>query len=238
MTMRSRKVVAIRHVPFEDLGTFEQPLRERGFDINYVDAGLNKIGDETIYDADLLIVLGGPIGVNDTANYPFLVDEAHTIRAWLDYHLPILGICLGAQLIARALGAEVRPIARPEIGFEHLALTKDGQASVLSDLEDTPVLHWHAEAFDLPAGATRLASTRGCANQAFSLGPNVLALQPHLEANPVEIERWLIGHAHELAANRVEVDQIRRDAEVHGRALARTGHTVLGRWLDQVESPF
>jgi GMP synthase (glutamine-hydrolysing) len=231
--MVMRTAVVVRHVPFEHLGVLAGVLAERGYTIHYLEAGLDPVNQDAVRDADLLIVLGGPIGVGDVATYPFLAGEIATTRTWIESGRPVLGICLGAQIIAAALGAPVGPArGGVEIGYAPLRLTPDGRASVLGALGATPVLHWHGDEFQIPDGATRLAETPGFPNQAFSHGPNVLALQFHLEADHTRLEQWLIGHAHELAANRIDVAALRADARRHGPALERIGRSVLAAFLE------
>jgi GMP synthase (glutamine-hydrolysing) len=226
--------VAIRHVPFEDLGVLEPLLVSRGHDIHHLNAGVDDVTDRAVEDADLLVVLGGPIGVNDEAAYPFLADELRVIERRLELGRPMLGVCLGAQLIAHAAGATVRSTGRQEIGYSPLTLTASGEASALASLGPTPVLHWHGDEFSIPSGAASLAATPGFPNQAFSLGSSVLALQFHLEADHRQIERWLIGHAHELATAGIDPAGIRSDAAEHGLALAAAATRVFDSWLGQV----
>src|SRR5690606_25326731 len=133
--------------------------------------------------ADLLVVLGGPIGVYQTDRYPFLAEEKAAIAARLGQDKPTLGICLGAQLMAEALGAPVAPTGKVEIGYGELTLTEDGRASPLRHIAAIPVLHWHGDQFAIPEGASRLAETQEFPNQAFSRGPRILGLQFHLEAD-------------------------------------------------------
>lgn len=228
------RAVAIRHVSFENLGLLGPLLAERGYIISYRDAGIDPITPAIALDAELLVVLGGPIGVHEVGEYPFLEQEQRAIAARLEAGLPTLGICLGAQLIADALGADVKATGRKEIGYGSLTLTTQGRSSVLAPLEGIPVLHWHGDAFTIPAGAERLAETPGYPNQAFSFGHQVLGLQFHLEADHTQIERWLIGHACELAGAGVEPTRIRRDARTHGPALAEAATRVLNAWLDQI----
>ncbi len=232
--MRSPRAHAIRHVPFEDLGLLGPLLARHGYETSYHDAGIEPITSQTTLEPELLILLGGPIGVYETDEYPFLTAEKQAIVARLAKGRPTLGICLGAQLIADALGAKVTSTGRKEIGYAPLTLTVEGRASILAPLENVPVLHWHGDEFAIPANASRLAQTPGFPNQAFSAGRNVLGLQFHLEADHTQIERWLIGHAHELATSGVSPSRIRDDARRHGPALAEAATQVLDDWLNQL----
>ena len=149
--------------------------------------------------ADLLVVLGGPIGAYEEELYPFLADELRVIERRLAAGRPVLGICLGSQLMARALGARVYPGTGKEIGWAPLQLTAAGRDSCLAPLGGgAPVLHWHGDTFDLPKGASLLASTPRYKNQAFAWQRHGLALQCHIEATAAGLERWYIGHACEI----------------------------------------
>ncbi|MDO5618494.1 glutamine amidotransferase [Kocuria sp.] len=227
--------VAIRHVAFEDLGSLETVLGKRGYAVRYLDAGVDPLEPHTVMDADLLVVLGGPVGAYDMDSYPFLVQERSVLAARLSANRPTLGICLGAQLMAHALGAEVTAAPHQEIGYAPVDLTEEGSESVLAQLQETPVLHWHGDQFEIPLGATRLAETRGFPNQAFQLGPNVLGLQFHLEADYRRIEQWLIGHAVELSGAGVPPEVIRYEAAHHGPALERAMQATVNAWLDGLQ---
>jgi GMP synthase (glutamine-hydrolysing) len=230
----SQTALAVRHVPFEDLGTLAPLLTERGYSIRYLDAGIDPIDPQVLSSAELAIILGGPIGVYDTDRYPFLAQERAAIAARLALTKPTLGICLGAQLMAQALGAEVRSTGRVEIGFGLVQLTEPGRSSVLAALESTPVLHWHGDQFEVPPGAIRLAQTDGFPNQAFALGTRILGLQFHLETEPTQIERWLIGHAHELATHELDPRILRHEAVQFGPRLTQVAGQVFRAWLDQL----
>ncbi|MCC6946557.1 MAG: glutamine amidotransferase [Bradyrhizobiaceae bacterium] len=225
--------VAIRHVAFEDLGLLQSVLAARGFSVRYLEAGIDALTPDLLTAPELVVVLGGPIGVYEEGQYPFLQPEIAAVRARLQAGKPTLGICLGAQLMAKALGAEVAPGPAKEIGWSGLTLTEDGKQSVLAPFAWTPVLHWHGDNFALPEGATRLASTAACPNQAFSIGRSILGLQFHIEADPARIEQWLVGHTVELGKAGVDPREIRRQAVELGPLTAKAGREVLDNWLQQ-----
>lgn len=229
-----RTAVAVRHVPFEDLGILAPLLAERGYEITLLDAGIDELDAHTVSGADLLIVLGGPIGVYDDDRYPFLRSSKAAVAARLDSGGATLGVCLGAQLLAESLGAAVRPTGAVEIGFGPLTLTPEGRESVLAPLDGEPVLHWHGDEFAIPAGAQSLAHTPGVPHQAFAVG-RTLGLQFHLEADHRAIERWLIGHAHELNHHGIDPRGIREQARTLGPRLETLATRVLTDWLDAVE---
>jgi len=233
----NREVLAIRHVHFEDLGSFEKVLGERGLPVRYLDVGFARIHAPNPVAASLLVVLGGPINACDDARYPTLAPLAAMIEKRIAAGLPTLGICLGAQLIARVLGARVYPASRPEIGWTPLTLTSGGYASPLRHVDGarTSMLHWHGDTFDLPHGATHLASTRACENQAFSWGDHVLALQCHPEIRAERFEPWLIGHAAELASANVDVNALRSDTARLAPALEAAAGRAFGAWLDRLD---
>lgn len=225
-------VVVLRHVTFEDLGVIGDVLGERGMGARVLEVGVDALDVGEVADSDLAVVLGGPIGVGDRERYPFLVEEQEAVRARLEVSGPTLGVCLGAQLMAAALGAEVSPTGRHEIGWAPLGLTAEGRDSVLAPLEGLPVLHWHGDQFAIPRGARRLAETPGFPNQAFDLGPRVLGLQFHLEVRPERIESWLVGHAVELAAAGVDPRDLREQARTVGVQLPETAREIVRAWVE------
>jgi GMP synthase (glutamine-hydrolysing) len=225
----AKSVLALRHVAFEDLGGFEAPLREAGYVIDYCDMGLDD--PFSAGEPDILVILGAPIGAHEENLYPFLQDEIRLIAARLAADKPVLGICLGAQLMARALGAPVYPGRAKEIGFKPLTLTPEGEG-LLGPLKNMPVLHWHGDTFDLPSGAVRLAATDVCDQQAFAYGRRGLGFQFHPEAQEQGFERWLIGHAGEIAATPgISVSGLRAQMSRHGMMARNAGRAVLANWL-------
>jgi GMP synthase (glutamine-hydrolysing) len=231
-----KTAVALRHVHFEDLGTLELLLVERGYRIAYRDMGAVTGRTPNVESADLLVVLGAPIGAGDEQMYPFLKSEIKWIEQRLAARRPLLGICLGAQLMARVLGASVLPMTRKEIGFSPVELTAAGKQSPLRSLpRDVSVLHWHGDQFAIPAEAENLARTATCPHQAFAVGDFALGLQFHLEADADRLEPWYIGHAGELSAARISPVALRAQAKEHGVRLKAAATKVFGSWLDQFE---
>jgi len=230
----TKRAYAIRHVPFEDLGLLEALLQQRGYEVHMVDAPVADLCDPALDTADLLILLGGPIGAYDEELYPFLAAERALAEKRLTAGQPILGICLGAQIMALALGAKVVPGPHKEIGFAPLTLTSEGAVSCLAPLAEDggAVLHWHGDRFEVPKGAARLAFSDLTPNQAFSIGKHGLALQFHGEARLASFEYWLVGHACELAGAGISPAALRSDAARIFPSLEERGLRALGRWLD------
>ena len=226
-----KQAAVLRHVGFEDLGSFGSVLDEMGYAVRYIDAATEQPAGIESAGTDLLVVLGGPIGVYQEKEYPFLTEEIRLVRQRLESDLPTLGICLGSQIIAAALGARVYPGGRSEIGWSPLSLPPAGLSSPLRHLEEIPVLHWHGDTFDLPENATLLASTAIYPHQAFSVGPRILALQFHPEVTPLGLERWYVGHCCEIGGKNLSVPALRRDAEYFSPTLVPAAADVLREWI-------
>ncbi len=232
-----KTALAIRHVAFEDLGTFESVLREQDYEIQYTDAGVDDLGAIDPLAADLVALLGGPIGAYEGDVYPFLRDELRLAEKRLAADRPMIGICLGAQLIARALGARVYPGPQKEIGWSPLTVNEAGMSTAVRHLAGpaTNMLHWHGDTFDLPVGATFWASSALFENQIFSWGTKTLAFQCHPEIEVSSMERWFIGHACELAAAKISVNHLREQTRKFGPSLEIAGSRCLRDWLDSVK---
>ena len=186
------KVHVCQHAPFEGLGSIEAWLEGRGMAVGYTRL---FAGDPlpAVDAIDMLIAMGGPMSVNDEADLPWLKAEKQLVRDAVTKGLPVLGVCLGAQLIANALGARVYRHAVKEIGWFPVQAVAVPAAETFRFPLETLVFHWHGETFDLPPGAVRLARSEGCENQAFQIGARVLALQFHLETTP-ETARSMVEH--------------------------------------------
>jgi GMP synthase (glutamine-hydrolysing) len=231
-----RSAVALRHVAFEDLGLLAPILAAAGWRCAYREAPTDDLADSAIEEADLLIVLGGPIGVYEIDAYPFVAQEIAMLERRLPRNRPTLGICLGSQLMAKALGARVYPGGVKEIGWGGVTLTEAGMRSCLAPLADAgaSVLHWHGDTFDLPADATRLAGTAAYENQAFVYGGSGLALQFHLEVDPRQLEAWFVGHAAELSAAGLSVPTLRVATAAVAARLAPQAERIFGDWLRRI----
>jgi GMP synthase (glutamine-hydrolysing) len=229
----------LSHVAFEDLGSLEAPLRERGFAIETVDVATARFPLPQAERCDLLVVLGGPIGVYDQREYPFLTGEIACIAARLAARRPVLGICLGAQLMAAALGARVYPGAHgAEIGWSPIeaapgpADSPEWFAPLLAP--GLAVFHWHGDTFDLPPGASHLAKTELYMNQSFSIDNFALGLQFHPEVTEAGLERWYVGHAYELHYAGISPTRLRADAQRYAPALQEAAGRFWSLWLDSI----
>lgn len=234
-----KNATIIRHIAFEDLGSLGDVLEEQNYAVKYIEAGSDNIADIDPLKTDLLIILGGPIGAYDEQDYPFITDELRLLKLRLNADLPTIGICLGAQLMARALGAKVYPGHTKEIGWSPIELSQAGKDSPLIHLatDYAAVLHWHGDTFDLPAGATHLASSFQYQNQAFSFGKAALALQFHPEVTTRGLERWWIGHACEIGSTAgVTIRNLRIDTAIYSCALENKARKFWHEWLLKVES--
>jgi GMP synthase - Glutamine amidotransferase domain len=187
------KVLVCQHVGYEILGTLNPLFKSEGFRLRYVNFGRFPQEQPRMKGYNGLVLLGGPMNVDQIEHHPHLQHEVDMIREAVDLGMPVLGICLGSQLIARALGAEVKPNPKKEIGWHEVRLTEAGTSDpVLRHFQASErIFHWHGDTFDIPAGATHLAESAGCRNQAFRFGEKIYGLQFHLEVDEPLIERWL-----------------------------------------------
>jgi GMP synthase-like glutamine amidotransferase len=181
------RACVFQHIQFEDLGCIEPWLITH----RYTVATTRFFAGDAIPDidtVDFLIILGGPMSINDEHIFPWLIEEKHFTKKMMERKKPVLGICLGAQIIASALGAAVYPNREKEIGwFSIQAAQQSPDKDIFRFPDSILVFHWHGETFDLPAGAVRLAQNAACTNQAFQIGEHAIGLQFHLEMLPRNI---------------------------------------------------
>ena len=230
-------VYALQHVAAEPLGIIGEVLEASGIGAEYIQvfAGEAVPGDMTA--AAGLVVMGGPMGVYEQAEYPFLSQEIRLIEAALEAEKPVLGVCLGSQLLASALGAEVKKGDDKEIGWFPVALTEAACADGLfSEVERSfTAYHWHGDMFDLPGGAVSLASSARTQCQAFVYGVRSYGLLFHLEATRKIVEDMVRGFAGELDEEKIEGAQIIAQTREYLPQLQRIGTPVFQRWASLVE---
>jgi GMP synthase (glutamine-hydrolysing) len=220
-------VLAFRHIPFEGLGSIADSLEACGAECRIIDPFDGNSALPDLSGASGLIFMGGPMSVNDDLSW--LRQEEIVIRQAAERGIPVLGVCLGAQLIAKALGARVYRNRVKEIGWFDIDYTGAAQQDALFRglPSPEPVFHWHGETFDLPAGSELLASSEGCAHQAFRCGAGIYGLQFHLEVTPDMIADWCAQDA-----NCGDVRELAEPIDPHRHAarMAELSRTVFGRW--------
>lgn len=229
--MPMKSALVIRHAPYEGLAAFREPIEQAGYRISYADAGTDGFDALDLLVPDLLVLMGGPMGVYETERHPWITHELARLAVRIAADRPTLGVCLGSQMMAAAMGARVYKGPVKEVGFAPIALTDAGRKSSLAHVGETPILHWHGDSFDLPEGVTLLASTPHYAHQAFARGANILALQCHPEADGEGLEDWLVRADRYLAAAGTDAATIRADAARLGPAAGRKGAAVMKDWL-------
>ena len=233
--------LVLRHVEQEHIGTMAKVLDAAGMKYHYVDVFRGEPVPEKIFGSFGsfgfcgLIIMGGPMGVYEADRYPFLREEQRLIRQAAELSFPVLGICLGSQLVAGAIGARVYPGHKKEIGWYPVEVTAPADELAAGLPSRFMAFHWHGDTFDLPAGATRLFRSDLYENQGFRWGKNILALQFHLEISPEMVEEWLEdgGCQQELAAlPEIDPETIRQHTALWCGELEDLGRRVFGRFLE------
>jgi GMP synthase (glutamine-hydrolysing) len=239
--MARPKILVFQHVPFEPLGTLDPLLKNAGFRIRYVNFARDPGQVPSLDGYSALIVLGGPMNVDQTDDFPNLATEISLIQDALDRGISVLGICLGAQLLARALGSTVKSDHAREIGWCDVNLTAEGSDDpVLSAFSARQqVFQWHEDAIGLPAGAVHLASSEACEVQVFRFGESAYGFQFHLEVDHSLIERWLDRAGYqpllEEMAGTIDPEQIRERTNGSIEPLMRLSDQTFSRWIERFD---
>jgi len=237
------RLLVFQHVAVEPLGTLDALIRARGHRIRFHNFERHPHAEPQVDRYRGLIVLGGPMNVEDQDRRPHLKTELRAIERALEQGKPVLGICLGAQLLAHVLGAPVQRHSQAEMGWYDVHMSTEGRRDPVLGAagERLPVFQWHSYSYDLPSGATHLARTETCEQQAFRFGSNAYGFQFHLEADVDVIERWLALPAFraELAAARLPTDEqaIRAETEKLVAATRSSADAVFNKFLDLVGRP-
>lgn len=227
-----RSALVIRHALHEDLAGYREPIEAAGYAIET--AGVDDPGWTQLDFArpDLLVLLGGPMGVYEQDKHPWIAGELRQIARRLAAARPTLGVCFGSQMLAAALGANVYRGPVNEVGFEPLTIADTPAAAPLRHLAGVPVLHWHGDTFDLPAHAELLASTARYRHQAFGVGRHALALQFHAEMGlDPQFHVWTARGSRFIAAAGTTVEQLTVDHARFGAQVVAAGRAMLSDWL-------
>lgn len=237
------KVLVCQHVAYEILGTLNPLLKEHGFRIRYVNFDRHPQSHPQLEGYDALVILGGPMNLDQRHEYRHLSHEIDMIGTALEQDIPVLGICLGAQLIAAALGATIRRNPVKEIGWYDLCLTEPGKRDpVLAPLKECQkIFQWHGDTFEIPKDAVHLAKTTDCPHQAFRYGDKVYAFQFHPEVDEAMIHRWLKvpRHVREMAAlnGQIDPEQIRTDTSLHIAKMTQVSTRIFGAFIKLIGAP-
>ena len=216
-----RKVIVFQHVAHEILGTLNPLLKQQGFRVRYINFEREPDAAPSLDKYNGLIVLGGYMGVYEAEAYKHIKVEMALIEQALKRNIPVLGICLGAQMLAHALGADVRKSRDKEIGWCDVEVTKSGTSDPLFEhfQKTEKIFQLHGDTFDIPKGAEHLATSKICPSQAFRYGEKAYGLQFHLEVDQAMIQRWLKVPANlkelQESSGQLTADQILADTETY-----------------------
>ncbi len=236
------KIMVMQHVPYEPLGLLDPMLRAQRHRIRYVNFSRDPYIQPNLDNYDALIVLGGPMNVDELDKYPYLVTEIELIQRALASNKPVLGICLGSQLLAAALGAKVYPATVKEIGWYDLALTGSGTEDPLFQhwQPQERIFQWHGHTFDLPDQVTHLITGKNCPNQAFKYNDNAYGLQFHIEVTDDLIKRWLYVSQHQDDFDQTDPEKhkttIIEQTQQHIERSLNLGEQVFSAFMDLLPS--
>ncbi|MGN6743118.1 MAG: glutamine amidotransferase [Amnibacterium sp.] len=231
-----RTAVVLQHDPTIHLGNIRPVLEEHGYALRIVDVTTEDVDAIDPAEADLVVVLGGEMGAYETEAYPFLAAEQRLLRARLEAARPTLGVCLGAQLMAGALGERVYKGGTTAIGYRPVEPTEAGAGSPVRHFAGVPVAQWHGDTFELPDGATLLASSADYRNEAFAIGRHALAVQFHPELTDEMHERWVQDGYNELDEHAIDPDALRRERERYSARMQEASRAAFAEWLDGLEA--
>ena len=227
-------VLVLKHLSCEPPGLIGEALAARGLRFRMIESPLGEPVPIAPAGHAALVVTGGPMGVCDGDRCPFLRAEAALIERFLQARLPVLGVCLGNQLLAHVLGSEVTPGPKKELGWLPIHSTPEGNADPLFRHvgESLTVTHWHGDRFDLPSGAVHLASSELTPIQAFRYGRSAYGVLCHLELTEEILAEWRAAFAEEAGAEGYDVHRLTGEVAVHLAAAQRVAQAMLGAWAD------
>lgn len=233
-----QSVWVLQHTPSETLGTIEDALRGHGIGFEYIETHAGRPVPAEMAGKAGLIVMGGPMGVYEEAQYPFLRDEMHLIESALSAGTPVLGVCLGSQLLAAVLGADVRKGKRKELGWHAVTLTESAERDPLFAGLGSEIwpFHWHGDVFSLPRKAVSLGSSEWTPCQAFRFGEKAHGILFHLEVTQEQISGMLSAFGEELREAGGDAGKITAEISLRLPALKEVAGEVFGRWALKLAS--
>ncbi|WP_158861930.1 glutamine amidotransferase [Leifsonia sp. AG29] len=230
----TRTALILQHDPSIHVGNIGPTLEAHGYELRVVDVTTEDVSAIDPAEAELVVVLGGEMGAYQTEEYPFLAAEQQLIRSRIDAERPTLGVCLGAQLMAGALGERVYRGDTMQIGFRRVEPTEAGADSPLRHFAGVPVVEWHGDTFELPERAVRLASSSDYSNEAFAIGDFALAVQFHPEVTDEMHEAWVADGYNELDELAIDPDALRRDRELYSARMQEASRAAFSEWLERL----
>lgn len=233
--MSQKKALIIRHVPVEGVAGFRQPIEAAGYHVDRIDVSDPGFSSIDLREPDLLIMMGGPMAVYDHEQYPWIACQLRRLALRLEAGRPTLGVCLGAQMIAAALGATVHAGPVKEVGFHAVTVRDDALDGPLRHLVGVPMLHWHGDTFTLPADVELLASSHLYDHQAFRRGSNLLALQFHAEMGlDPRFDAWLTQWPETVTDAGTDAETLRAAHDALGPGAVSAGQAMIADWLRQL----
>jgi GMP synthase (glutamine-hydrolysing) len=230
-----KRALIIRHVPHEGVAGFREPIEAAGYHVDRIDVADPAFATLDLREPDLLIMMGGPMGVYEQERYPWIKCQLRRLAVRLEADRPTLGVCFGAQMIAAALGGKVYPGPAKELGFHAVQVRADADDNPLRHIAEVSILHWHGDTFTLPEGAELLASSHVYDHQAFRRGSNLLALQFHAEMGEDErFSAWLEQWPDAIAEAGQDQDKLRITHDELGPHAVAAGRAMIAQWLTQL----
>ena len=230
--MPRKTALIIRHVPYEGVAGYRAPIEAAGYEVDRIDVTDPAFATLDLRGPDLLIMMGGPMGVYEQDSYPWIGCQLRRLALRLEADRPTLGVCFGAQMMAAALGAEVYPGPAKEVGFHPVSVHEHAADSPLRHIDGVPILHWHGDTFTRPDNVEMLASSHVYDHQAFRRGRNILALQFHAEMGlDPRFDAWIEEWPESVIEAGGDEAALRAAHDTLGPAAVAAGQAMIGEWL-------